>query len=95
MLYTYVGFTAAAIFGIAAQTVLGFRGLLDAGWVDALFWGAILAGVAADHQARFRSWFAQQPAPVQNAVVAVGFLLIAGGLTLLLRDASWTWHIEG
>jgi hypothetical protein len=94
MLYTLIGFGLAALFGIGVHTALGYDALL-APWVDPVFWGIMLTGVILDHQARFRAWFATAPLLAQNLVVAAGFLALAAGLTLLLRDSPWTWHIAG
>jgi hypothetical protein len=95
MLYTFIAFAAAALTGMAAHALLGLQGLLTSGWVDPLFWAIILTGVALDHGASLIAWFNHQRPMVQNLAAAVGFLLIAAGLMVLLQESSWTWHIEG
>jgi hypothetical protein len=95
MLYTLVGFGLAALFGMLAYRVLGLEGLMHSGWVDPVFLGLMVAGVVLDHQASFRRWFGRQPQAIQNLVAAAGFTAVGLAVTVLLRDAPWTWHIPG
>lgn len=44
MLYTLIGLTTAAVFGIGAVNVYGLDGLMEQAWVDPVFWGLIAAG---------------------------------------------------
>jgi hypothetical protein len=86
---------AATLYGLGILLVIGVEGLTGRNWVDPVFWGLIGAGVALDYRHRFTSWFTRQSSLVQNAVATVGFLAVAGGVTLLLRESTWTWHIAG
>ena len=42
----FIGVVAASVFGIIATITLGQEALLDAPWVDVVFWSLIGAGAA-------------------------------------------------
>jgi hypothetical protein len=46
MLYLFLGFASAALFGISAAGIYGSDALLTQSWIDHVFWALILAGVA-------------------------------------------------
>lgn len=45
MLYVQLGLVAAMLVGLATQLIYGSESLLEAQWLDPLFWGLIVAGV--------------------------------------------------
>ncbi len=44
MLYLFLGFASAALFGIGVATLYGSDALLGLPWVDHVFWALIFAG---------------------------------------------------
>lgn len=46
MLYLFLGFISAALFGIGVATLYGSDALLALPWVDHVFWALIFAGAA-------------------------------------------------
>jgi hypothetical protein len=46
MLYLFVGFASAALFGIGIASLYGTEAVIDNPWVDYTFWALILTGAA-------------------------------------------------